>query len=141
MDHEAHVRLVNAHAEGVGGDDDPQVAADETLLDVFLGLRRQSPVEIVRRYTLLLQELRHLCAVPPRGAVDDGAARHMLRQVFLQYLVNIVELRRAAGRHHHEVQVGAPGAAVEDPECNAQLLTEIVDNLVLHVRLGGGSQA
>ena len=81
--------------------------------------------------------MRHLCAVPPRGAVDDGSARHVLRQ----YLVNVVELRRAAGRHHHEVQVGAPGAAVEDPELNAQLFFEIIDEFVLHVGLGGGSQA
>ena len=59
VDHEAYVRFVDAHAEGIGGGDGTQVAADKAILDVFPGLRRPSGVEVVRRYAFLLQELGH----------------------------------------------------------------------------------
>ena len=43
---QTHVRLVDAHAEGVGGDDHPQFPVDEPLLDGLLDLRRQTGVEV-----------------------------------------------------------------------------------------------
>ncbi len=41
---EAHVRLVDAHAEGDGGDDDDAVLAQEALLVARAGLGRQAGV-------------------------------------------------------------------------------------------------
>ena len=52
VDDQAHVRLVDAHAEGVGGDDGLEVTTDEALLDVLLGLRGQSRMEMVCLYSL-----------------------------------------------------------------------------------------
>ena len=121
--------------------DGPQPAVDEALLDVLLGLRRQAGVKVVRRHALLLQELGHLLGVPARGAVDDGSTRHIIRQVLPQQSVDVVELGRAAGGHHHELQVGAPGPVVEDLQLDAQLLPEILYDLGLHVGLGGGGEA
>ena len=43
-----HVGFVDAHAEGVGGDDGPDVAPYEALLHVLFGFRRQSGVEMFR---------------------------------------------------------------------------------------------
>ena len=51
VDDQAHVRLVDAHAEGVGGDDGLQVTADEALLDVLPGLRGQPRMEMVCLYS------------------------------------------------------------------------------------------
>ena len=81
VDHEAHVRLVDAHAEGVGRRDRAQGAADEALLHVLLGLRRHTGVKVLRRHVLQLQELRHLLAPPARRAIDDGTAGGILRQI------------------------------------------------------------
>ena len=75
VDHKTHVRLVYTHAEGVSGDDYSQLTTDEALLDVLLGLRRQSRMEVVRLDSLCLQELRQLFGLPSCRAVDDGAAR------------------------------------------------------------------
>ena len=55
--------------------------------------------------------------------------------------MDVIELCRAAGGDHHEIQVGAPGAAVEDLQVNVQLVVEVLDDLVLHVGLGGGGEA
>ena len=97
--------------------------------------------KVVGGHPLLLQELRHLFRMAPGRAVDDGPARSVRRQVRLENLVNVIELCRAAGGDHHEIQVGAPGAAVEDLHVNAQLVMEVLDDLVLHVGLGGGGEA
>ena len=141
VDHEAHVGLVDAHAEGVGGDDGPQLTADEVRLDVLPGLRRQSRVEMVRRQSLLLQVLGDLLGVPARGAVDDRAAGGVPRQVRLQYLVDVVELGRAACGHHHELQVLASRIGVQDIQLDPEFPLEVLGDLGLHVGLGGGGQA
>ena len=106
MDHHPHVRLVYAHPEGVGSDNDLQIAADEPFLNVLLGLGRPSCVEVVRPYTLGLQELRDLLSVTTSGAVDDGSSRLVLRQVGGQYLVNTGQLLPAAGLDYDKFQVG-----------------------------------
>ena len=141
VDDQANVRLVDAHAEGVGGDDGPQVAADEALLDVLLRLRGQPRVEVVRIHALGLQERRQLLAVAPRGAVDDRPARLIRRQVGLQYLVDVGGLLPRARPHHDELQIGTLSSAVEDLEVDAQLLPEVVDDLGLHVGFGGRREA
>ncbi len=40
MDHQPHVRFVDAHAECIGGRDHAQLAADEALLHILFGLGR-----------------------------------------------------------------------------------------------------
>ena len=76
----------------------------------------------------------------PRRAVDDGAALTVFRQVGLEDLVDVGGLFAGPGLDHHEVQVGAPGAAVKQPQLNAQLLSEVRHDLVRHVRLRRGGQ-
>ena len=88
-------------------------------------------------HPLLLQELDYLLGLPPGRAVDDGAARVIRRQILHEYLVNMGQLLPAAGRHHHEFQFGALGAAVEDPQRDAQLFLEIVRDFGLDIGLGG----
>ena len=80
VDHQPHVRLVDAHAEGIGSRDHAQFAADETLLHVLLGLRRQPGVEVIRRDLLVLQELRHLFGLLSRRTIDNGTAGRIRRQ-------------------------------------------------------------
>ena len=98
-------------------------------------------MEVVRRHSLGLQKLRHMLGLLPRGAVDDGPARLVIRQVRRQYLVDVGKFRAAARWDHHELQVGAPGATVEHLQPDAELLTEVIGDLRLNVRLGGGRQA
>ena len=52
VDDQPHVRLVDPHAEGVGGCDRAQLAGNEAALDVLLGLRRQTRVETIGRNPL-----------------------------------------------------------------------------------------
>ena len=81
---QANVGLVDAHAEGIRGDDGPQIAADEARLDVFLGLRGQAGVEVVGRYALGLEEGGQLFGVASRRRIDDGPAGCIRRQVGVQ---------------------------------------------------------
>ena len=141
MDDQPHIRLVDAHAEGVGGGDHAQLAVDEATLHLLLGFRRQPGMKEVRRHLLGLQELRHLFALPSRRAVHDGAPGPIGRQVGHQDLVDVRELLPAARRHHRELEVGALGAAVEDPEPDAELVPEVRLEVRHHVGLGGGGQA
>ena len=57
MDYQPHVRFIYSHAEGVGGGDDTQLATDEILLDLFLGLWRQARMEVFGCRLIRLQEL------------------------------------------------------------------------------------
>ena len=141
VDNEAHIRLVYAHAEGVGGDDRPQLPTDEALLHVLLGLRRQSGMEVIRVNAFLPQELRHLLCLRSRRAVDYRAAGFVGRKVGRQYLVNIGELGGAARRHHYELQVGALRSTVEHLKLHAQLFSEVFDDFGFNVRLCGGGKA
>ena len=56
MDYQPHVRLVDAHAEGVGGRHDAQTSGDEAILSFLLGIRFQSGVEISGFQAAILQE-------------------------------------------------------------------------------------
>ena len=57
MDDQADIRLVNAHSEGVGGRDDPEVAADERFLNRALVLRQHPAVEVAAVHPRLLQKV------------------------------------------------------------------------------------
>ena len=62
-------------------------------------------------------------------------------RVGLQHLVDVGELLAARGGHHFVAQIAALGAAVEDRELDAELLAEVADDVLAHVRLGGRGQA
>ena len=47
VNHQPHIGLVDAHAEGIGGHDYPQLTADEALLYALFTLRRQLGVKRV----------------------------------------------------------------------------------------------
>ena len=141
VDHQPHVRLVDAHAEGVGGGDHPRAALDEPLLDGLLDLRRQAGMEMVRGDVLVAEELGDVLAAPAGRAVDDGAAGGVRRQVGSQDPVDVRELLARGRPRHDELQVGPAGAAVEDPELDAEPVAEVGADVLLHVGLGGRGQA
>ena len=99
---------------------------DEALLDALLGLGRQTRVEVVRRDLLHLQKFRHLFGLTPGRAVDDGTAGRVLREVSHQGLVDVRKLFATGGRNHHELEVRAPGTAVEDLELHSELVPEVL---------------
>ena len=70
--HEAHIRLVDAHAEGDGGHDDHAVLALEGSLHVAAFGSLQAGMVGTGMKALLLQEGRHLLGAVARRAVDDA---------------------------------------------------------------------
>ena len=125
VDHQPHVRLVDPHAEGVGGRDRAQLAADEAPLHLLLRLRRQARVETVRGDPLQLQVLRDVLALLPRGAVDDRAARRVGRQIGRQDLEDVRELLSSRGRDHLEGEIGAFRAAVEHGQFDVEFVPKM----------------
>ena len=74
MDHRAHVGLVTAHAEGIGGGDHPQRAGKKILLHPALVGRHHATVKIAAVEAGLLEEGGDLLhGLLPR-AEDDRAA-------------------------------------------------------------------
>ena len=80
MDNQPNIGFVDAHAEGIGGCNGAMFTFNESLLDIFLGLRRQACVKMSRRNLLQLKELRNLFALVSGSAVDDCAARYIRRK-------------------------------------------------------------
>ena len=147
VDHEAHVGLVDAHAEGIGGDDHLERAVEEGLLAILLEIGRHAAVKRRGRPAhRLRQEFRQNLGVPLRGAVDDGAAggrflRARLAEVIDQHLVHLRELGFFARRHDREVQVLPFGSAEMAFELDAEPLPEMHADVLDHVLLGGGREA
>ena len=141
MDHQPDIRLVDAHAEGVGRRDRAQVATDETLLHVLLGLRRQAGVKIIGLDVLQLQVFGNLLGASPRRAIDDGAPGGVRRQIRRQYLMDVREFLAAGSRDHLEAEIRPFCAAVEDRQLDAELVPEMPRNVLDHVGLGGRGQA
>ena len=107
-----HVGLVDAHTEGVGGGDHFEVAGNEALLHVFLGIGRQAGMEMISADVLGVQKLGHLLGSVAAGAVDDSAARLVGGEVGRQQIVDEGELFPARRRDDLEAQVVARRAAV-----------------------------
>ena len=137
MDDKPDVRLVDPHAECVGCRDDPQLALDEAPLHALPGLGRKPGMEEIRRNSLLLQVFRHLLGISARGTVDDGTSGGVRRQIRHQDLVKMGELLASCGRHHHELQVRALGAAVENLQLDAELVAKMAGDVLHHVGLRG----
>ena len=140
MNHQTHVRLVDAHAKGIGSDDGPQFPTYEALLDVLFSVRRQTCMEAARLDSLCLQELRDLLRLSPCRAVDDCAARLVFREIGRQNLVDMSELLSAARLHHHKFQVGTSRPAVKDLKADIKLLLKVVHDFGHHIGLGGRRQ-
>ena len=56
-------------------------------------------------------------------------------------LVEVGELLSSRGRYHHEVQVRALGAAVENVQLDPELVAKVRDDVHHHLGLGGRGQA
>ena len=77
MNHGAHVRLVDAHAEGDGGDHDVDAAVEELLLDALAVLGVEAGVvggagKVAGKFG------GHGRGLRARGGVDDGRAASVL---------------------------------------------------------------
>ena len=90
---------------------------------------------------LVSQELRYLLGAMAAGAIDNGAAGLVGRQVGGQQVVDEGKLLAARGRNDLEAQVVARCAAVEDVEFDAEPFLEVLDDLGDDRGLGGGGQA
>ncbi len=93
------------------------------------------------RYAFQLQELCHLHALTAGRAIDDGTARHVWWQVRLENLVDVGKFLASRRRDHLERQVGTLGAAVENPQPDAEPVPEMPGDVLGHVRLRGCGQA
>ena len=141
MDDEAHVGFVDAHAEGVRGGDHFKLAADEALLDAFLGFGLELGVKVLRREPFFPEEPGHGLGLVAGGAVDDGAARFAWRKSGRKDLVDVGEFGAWRSGNNGKLQVGPPCPAVEELQVNAHLALEVAEDVRHDVGLGRGGQA
>ena len=109
-------------------------------LDVHLLFGWQSGVEAIGVDVQGGEERSDLLGPPSRRAVHDRTACCLRRQMPGQELVDVVELLGASGLGHDELQIRAPAAAVEHCHVDVEVLPEVVDDLLDHVRLSRGGQ-
>ena len=130
---EAHVGLVDAHAEGVGGDHHAAVAAHERVLAGVALQRRHAAVIARDRFAGGAQPVVHLLAALHRRGVDDAAAVRVR-----QRLAQPIELLfLAGGLHDLEAQVRPVDAGVDDVHARPpELLADVLD----HVGDRGGGE-
>src|SRR5207302_475924 len=74
VQHEADVRAVNAHAEGVGGGDDVERAGLELLLDVCARVAVHAGVVVLRAPATVPQRLGDGLGVAARAGIDERGA-------------------------------------------------------------------
>ena len=141
MNDQAHIRLVDAHTEGVGGDDHPEATTDELLLYVFLGFWRQASVEVGGVDVFGAEILSDIFGLGACRTVDDSAAGRVRRQVRGQDLVDMGEFLAARRRYNHEFQVGTLRAAVKDGQVYVELVTKVGVNVFPYLGLGRCCQA
>ncbi len=107
MDHEAHVGLVDAHAEGVGGDHHPELVREPLLLPARALRVAQSAVVGRGGDALLAQQVGDLLGPFARADVDDARAGDVAQQPE-QLAVLVVGAADAVG------EVGSGEAAPHD---------------------------
>ena len=137
VDDEAHVGLVDAHAEGIGRADHAQLAGEEALLHRTLVRCLHAAVKGFGRPAFAVEEAGELDGAVLLRAVDDRRAR----RVFEALAQQLQHLRRLAGtrdRAHLEAQVVTLDAAGVQRQLQPEFLPEVAADLVDHVRLGGG---
>jgi len=131
MRHEAHVRLVDAHAEGDGRAHDDAVLAQEAALVVGTHFRRQAGVVGQGIEALVAEEFGGFLDLAPRHAVDDAGLAAVAAQEIGQLLAGIVFL------HHGVADVGAVERADEVAGLGQ---VQALGDLALGGRVGGGGQ-
>ena len=141
VNHCAHVRFVDSHAEGVGGDHDVDVAVVEAALDLALSLRRETGVKMLGDQSSGGERLRGLLGAPLGRAVDDGASRAFSLTCVCECPMDVLDALRSRSRDHHEFQIGAFRSTVDDFEPRLQRPFEMLPNFVDDIVLGGGGQA
>ncbi len=108
VDHEPHVRLVDAHSEGDRRHDDVHVLHQEAVLVLGPGLGVESGVVGQSLDPVDLQQVRHLLDLLAAEAVDDAGLARMLFDVADDVLVGIHLLP------HLVVEVGPVERRLED---------------------------
>ena len=131
MRHEAHVRLVDAHAEGDGGDDDHPVVALKAVLMPLAHVAGKARMIGQRIEARLHQLLRRLLNLAPREAIDD--ARLVPMAVEKPQQVH----PRAALHVHPVTDVGPVEAADEAP---GLVERQAGNDLSPRAHVGGGGQ-
>ncbi len=141
MHHQAHVRLIDAHAESIGRGDNPQRSVDECLLRFLLRFRRQ--LRVIRRSSqpLFAQKPGQILRLRAGGAVGDSAAGHFRRKIPFDQLKNPRELFACGGLNDVELEVVSLRSAVKNPHLHAQLFPEVPDDISNHFGLCRGGQA
>ena len=139
VDDQAHILLVDAHAEGVGRADDRGGAADETVLDALLQRGLQAGVEGFGRVPVLLQEFGQFLGVLAGRAVDNNAALVVVAGP--QHVVNRLVLTVPVRGQDFVVQVGALDTAGKMEEPETKLALDDVGDLRGHILLGRGGEA
>ena len=79
-------------------------------------------MEVIGADVLVSQEFRYLLGAMAAGAIDDGAAGMIGRQIGGQQVVDEGELLAARRRNDLEAQVVARRPAVEDVEIDARVV-------------------
>ena len=141
MHHQPDVRLVDAHAEGVGRRDHPQIADAEAFLDRLLLVRGQTGMKAFRCQPLLLQKLRHLLGRTTGRAIDDRARCTFLGQALFDDVEDVAKLGAAPRGADLEAEVGTGRPAVQQQQLGPQPVLEMVADILDHLRLGRGGQA
>ena len=135
MDDEAHIGLVDAESEGIGGDDDAEAVAGEGVLDADAVLFGHAGVVAGAADASPLQGLSEGLDALAGGAVDDGGS---LIAEGLQELGNLFQLLLlAADADGMEAEVGA----VKASDANVGVVeAEARDDVVAHKGVGGGGE-
>ncbi len=131
MRHEAHVGLVDAHAEGDGGAHHDAVFAQESALVGRAHLGRQAGVVGQSVHALLAQELGGFLDLASRHAVDDARFIAVAAQEIQQLALGVVLL------HHGVADVG-PVEGADEVLGIGQV--QPLGDLALGRRVGGGGQ-
>ena len=141
MDHQTHIRLVDAHAKGVGGSDDTQFASDEGLLRVLLGFGGQPGMIGRRRQPLVAQEPGELLGLLAGGAIGNGTAALLGGQRLGNQLGHPGKFFTRGSLDHIEAEIVAPGAAIQHIQFDVQRFAEMADDVCHHFRLGSRRKA
>ena len=139
MDDQAHIFLVDAHAESIGGADDRGQAGDEILLDAFLQRGFEAGVEGIGDITVMLEIGGEILGGLAGGTVDDDTALALVSRP--EDVDNRRKLLVMVDRLHLVVQVMPFVAAGKLQETQAKFALDDVDDLGLDVLFGGGGKA
>mmetsp|Transcript_17714 Transcript_17714/g.62074 ORF Transcript_17714/g.62074 Transcript_17714/m.62074 type:complete len:503 (-) Transcript_17714:299-1807(-) len=112
VNHTTNIRLVDAHAEGDGGDDDLEVAAVEAILHALLALLAEAGVEGRGAHAAGVEQPGDPVAVLLPPSVDDGRCR--------------VARHRAVQGHRAACLCGGPVHALHPEEFEQPALDAVV---------------